>query len=57
MQQIQYIENGHSEATKNLVESTPVKEDEKLYPEIISLQNTPAVDMMGLSWLFFEDDY
>ena len=29
MQQIQPVENSHSEATKSLVESLPVKEDEK----------------------------
>ncbi|MCE9651618.1 MAG: hypothetical protein K8Q89_00945 [Nitrosarchaeum sp.] len=57
MQQIQYVRNSHSEATKILVDSIPVKEDEKLYLEIISRQNTSAMDMVGLSWVFFEDDY
>jgi len=57
MQQIQYVENSHSEATKILVEELPVKEDEKLHLEIVSRQNTCAMDMIGLSWIFFEDDY
>jgi hypothetical protein len=56
MQQIQYVENGHSEATKNLVESIPVQEDEKLHIVLVAKQNTCALDMMGLSWVF-EDDY
>jgi len=57
MQQTQYVENGYSEATKTLVEKLPVKEDEKLHIEIVSRQNTCAIDMVGLSWIFFEDDY
>jgi hypothetical protein len=57
MQQIQYIENSHSEATKTLVDSIPVKEDEKLHLELASRQNTSAMDIVGLSWVFFEDDY
>ena len=57
MQQIQFVRNSHSEATKTLVKRIPVKEDEKLYPEIVSRQNTCAMDVMGLSWIFFEDDY
>lgn len=56
MQQIQYVENGHSKATKNLVESLPVKEEEKLHLNLVSRQNICALDMMGLSWIF-EDDY
>ncbi|MCV0411763.1 hypothetical protein [Nitrosarchaeum sp.] len=56
MQQIQYVENSHSEATENLVESLPVKEEEKLHLNIVSRQNICALDMMGLSWIF-EDDY
>jgi len=57
MQQIQYVENSHSEATKILVKRLPVKEDEKLYPKIVSRQNTCAIDMIGLSWILFEDVY
>jgi len=57
MQQIHYVENSYSEATKSLVESIPVKEDKKLHLEIISRQNTCAMDIVGLSWIFFEDDY
>jgi len=56
MQQIQYVENGHSKATKSLVESLPVKEEEKLHLSLVTRQNTCALDMMGLSWIF-EDDY
>lgn len=56
MQQIQYVENSHSKATKNLVESLPVKEGEKLDLHLVSRQNTCALDMMGLSWIF-EDDF
>jgi len=55
--QIQYVENSHSKATENLVESLPVKEDEKLSLEIISRQNTCAMDVIGLLWIFAEDDY
>lgn len=57
MQQIQYVENSYSEAAKTLVEDSPVKEDEKLHIETVSRQNTCAMDMVGLSWIFFEDDY
>ena len=56
MQQIQYVENGHSKATKTLVESIPVKADEKLHLELISKYNTSAMDVVGLSWIFVEDD-
>jgi len=56
MQQIQYVENGHSKAAKTLVESLPVKEEEKLRLSLVTRQNTCALDMMGLSWIF-EDDY
>ncbi|MGY5149301.1 MAG: hypothetical protein ACW9W3_04485 [Candidatus Nitrosopumilus sp. bin_68KS] len=45
-----------SEPRTSLVE-TPVKEREKIRPEILSLQNTTAMDVMGLSWIFIEDDY
>ena len=45
-----------SEPTNNLVE-LPVKEREKIRPEILSRQNTCAMDVMGLSWIFVEDDY
>lgn len=56
MQQIQYVENGYSEATKSLVESLPVKEEEKLDINLITRQNICALDMVGLSWIF-EDEY
>jgi hypothetical protein len=45
-----------SEPKTSLVD-TPVKEREKIRPEILSLQNTSAMDVMGLSWIFVEDDY
>jgi hypothetical protein len=56
MQQIQYVENGYSEATKSLVESIPVKEEKKLLINLVTRQNTSALDMVGLTWVF-EDDY
>jgi hypothetical protein len=56
MQQIQYVENGYSEATKSLVESIPVKEEKKLLINLVTRQNTGALDMMGLTWVL-EDDY
>ncbi|MDH5431716.1 MAG: hypothetical protein OEW78_07545 [Nitrosopumilus sp.] len=45
-----------SEPLTTLVE-TPVKEREKIHPKIMSRQNTCAMDVMGLSWIFQEDDY
>jgi hypothetical protein len=56
MQQIQYVEESYSEASKILVESLPVKEDKKLQIKIVSRQITSAMDMIGLSWIFMEDD-
>ncbi len=56
MQQIQHVKNGHSEAAKSLVESIPVKEEEKLLINLVTRQNTSALDMIGLTWVF-EDDY
>ncbi|AJW70791.1 hypothetical protein NADRNF5_1101 [Nitrosopumilus adriaticus] len=50
------LKQGQSEPKTSLVE-TPVKEREKIRPEILSLQNTSAMDVMGLSWIFVEDDY
>jgi len=44
------------EPMTNLVE-LPVKEREKTRPQIISRQNTCAMDIVGLSWIFVEDDY
>ena len=55
MQQIQYVENSHSEVPKSLVQSLPVKEEEKLHINLVSKQNTCAMDMIGLSWIF-EDE-
>ncbi|WP_179371605.1 hypothetical protein [Nitrosopumilus ureiphilus] len=44
------------EPTKILV-GTPVKEREKIRPEIVSRQNTCAMDVMGLSWIFVGDNF
>jgi len=41
----------------NILVETPVKEREKIRPEIISIQNTCAMDVMGLSWMFMDDDF
>jgi len=35
---------------------TPVKEREKTHTELLSGQNMCALDVMGLSWMFVEDD-
>lgn len=45
-----------SEPTITLVE-TPVKEREKIHPTILSRKNTCAMDVLGLSWIFVEDDF
>ena len=55
MQQTQYAKNNRSEDTKNLIEGIPVKEEEKLRISFVTRQNTSALDMMGLTWVF-EDD-
>ena len=57
MSTIQIQKKWQSSPLKNLVESSPVKEDEKLHLEIVSRQNMDARDVMGLSWIFFEDDF
>jgi len=44
------------ELTNNLVES-PVKERERIHINLTSRQNISAMDIMGLSWIFVEDDY
>jgi len=40
----------------NILVETPVQEREKIRPEILTRQNTCAMDMIGLSWIFVEDD-
>jgi len=35
---------------------TPVKERETIHTELLSGQNTCAMDIMGLSWIFAEED-
>lgn len=57
MSTIQIRKEWQPSPAKNLVESSPVKEDEKLHLEIVSRQNTDAMYMIGLSWIFFEDDF
>ena len=57
MQQIQYVENSQSEATKNLVYGSPIKKDEKQYLEFFSARNLTVMDMIGLSWILTEDDF
>jgi hypothetical protein len=44
------------EPTNNLVQS-PVKERERIHINLVSRQNTSAMDVMGLSWIFAEEDY
>ena len=34
----------------------PVKEREKFHVELLSGQNICAMDIMGLSWMFADDD-
>jgi len=55
MQQIEFKEISNPEAKKNLVERLSVKEEGKLHESPLK-QNICALDMMGLSWLFQEDD-
>ena len=57
MQQIQYVENSQSKATKNLVYGLPVKKDEKPCRELFSARNLTAVVMIGLSWILTEGDF
>jgi len=57
MQQIQYVQKSHSKATENLVESFPVKEEKKLHFVMDSRKNMYAIDMIGLSWIFLDDDF
>ena len=48
------LEYGQPEPPKSLVES-PVRERKKIQPTIFR-QTISAMDVMGLSWLFLEDD-
>ena len=41
----------------NILVETPVEEREKIHINIVSRENMSAMDMMGLSWVFVEDDY
>ena len=50
------LKSRQPEPTKNLVQK-PVKERERLHINLVSRQNTSAMDVMGLSWIFAEDDY
>jgi len=38
-----------------ILAETPVKEREKIHPIIFSRQNTCAMDVVGLSWIFLDD--
>jgi len=49
------LESRQPEPKKNLV-LLPVKEREKIHLGLVSRQNTCAMDVMGLSWIFVEDD-
>ena len=44
------------EPTTNLV-NTPVKERERISIELLSKRNLSAMDVIGLSWIFEEEDY
>lgn len=48
------LEYGQPEPQTSLVES-PVRERETIQPAI-SRQNISAMDIMGLSWIFLEED-
>ena len=48
--------NRQPEPTRNLVKP-PVKERERINIELLSKRNLSAMDVMGLSWIFEEDDY
>lgn len=50
------LQSRQPEPTNILVE-TPVQEREKIHSEILTRQNTCAMDMIDLSWIFVEDDY
>jgi hypothetical protein len=49
------LESRQPQPQKNLV-VLPVKEREKIQLELVSRQKTCAIDVMGLSWIFLEDD-
>jgi len=50
------LKSRQPEPTNNLVQS-PVKEREKIHISLTTRQNTSAMDVMGLSWIFLEDDF
>jgi hypothetical protein len=39
-----------------ILAETPVKEREKIYTELMSRKDVCAMDVMGLSWIFVEED-
>ena len=41
----------------NTLVKTPVKERERMQMSLLTKQNTSAMDVMGLSWIFLEDEY
>jgi len=50
------LKSRQPEPTNSLVQS-PVKEGERININMVSRQNTSAMDIMGLSWIFVEDCY
>ena len=40
-----------------ILAESPVQEREKIRPIILSRENTCAMDVVGLSWIFLEDVY
>jgi len=40
----------------NILAESPVKERERIHINLTKRQNTSAMDVMGLSWIFAEDD-
>lgn len=50
------LKSRQPEPLKNLVK-TPVKERERMQLSLLSRQNTSAMDVMGLSWIFLEDEF
>ncbi|MEX0640172.1 MAG: hypothetical protein WD018_02990 [Nitrosopumilaceae archaeon] len=58
MSTIQVTRKWQPKPTKSLVESNPVKEGKKLLiedKEVLKGSNLCAEDLMGLSWILFND--
>ena len=41
----------------NILVKTPVEERERMQLNLLTKQNTSAMDAMGLSWIFLEDEF